>query len=318
MRQAMLAAAMTACAATAAMAQDYPARPVRVVVGFPPGGGVDIGARLLAQKLGERLKQQVFVDNRPGASGSIGAEFAAAAPPDGHTLLVMSATTLTSTLFVKARYDVLKDFTPITFLSRNPYLVVINPVIPARDLREFLAHLKANPGKLNYASSGNGGIVHLAAELLQAQTGTSMIHVPYKGMANAYADLFSGRIQVAIANTVSGMPYVKAGKVRALGITSRTRMNLLPDMPTLDEAGLPGFEVTQWNGLLGPAKMPRAIVDRLHGETVQVLRQPEVISHMAQDGSEPAGGNGAELQAYMKSELDKWGEVIRRANIQPD
>jgi tripartite-type tricarboxylate transporter receptor subunit TctC len=299
-------------------AQEYPSKPIRLVVGFPPGGGVDLNARTLAAKLADGLRQSVIVDNRPGASGSIGAEFVVNAASDGYTLLAMSATTLTSTLLTSVRYDVLKDFTPITLLSKNPYLLVIHPSVPAQNLREFLAYAKANPGKISYSSSGNGGIVHLAAELIQATTNTQMVHVPYKGMSNAYADLFSGRIQLAISNTVSGMPYVKAGKVRALGVTSKSRMTLLPDMPTISEAGLPGFEVVQWNGLLGPAKMSKNVVDRLHNETVIVLRHPEVVNQMAQEGSEAAAGNGAELAVHMKTELDKWGAVIKRANIQAD
>ncbi len=304
--------------ATGVSAQGYPNKPVRMIVGFPPGGGVDLNARLIAGKLGEQLGQPVLVDNRAGASGAIGAEVTAGAPADGYTIMVMSATTLTNTLLTRVRYDTIKDFTPITFLSVNPYLLVIHPAIPATHLSEFIAHARANPGKLNYASSGNGGIVHLTAELLQSMTQTQLVHVPYKGMSIAYSDLFAGRVQIAIANVVSGMPYVKAGKVRALGVTGRARMAMLPDMPTLHESGLPGFEVTQWNGLLGPAGLPRPVVDRLHKETVAVLRLPDVIARMAADGSEPAGGSGSELASYMQSELDKWGAIIRKANIKAD
>lgn len=314
----LLLFALSLLIASASSAQNYPAKPIRMIVGFPPGGGVDLNARLIAGKLGEALGQAVLVDNRAGASGAIGAEVTAGSPADGYTIMVMSATTLTSTLLTRVRYDTIRDFTPITFLSVNPYLLVIHPAIPAANFTEFIAHAKTNPGKLNYASSGNGGIVHLTAELLQSMTQTQLVHVPYKGMSIAYSDLFAGRVQIAISNVVSGMPYVKAGKVRALGVTSRTRMAMLPDMPTLNESGLPGFEVTQWNGLLGPAGMPRPIVDRLHRETVAVLRQPDVIARMAADGSEPSGGTGSELAAYMQSELDKWGAIIRKANIKAD
>ena len=316
MLNALLAA--TTLAVAPVFAQSYPNKPIRMIVGFPPGGGVDLNARLVAGKLAEPLGQPVLVDNRAGASGAIGTEVTAGSPADGYTIMVMSATTLTNTLLTKVRYDTIRDFTPITFLSVNPYLLVIHPAIPASNFSEFITHARANPGKLNYASSGNGGIVHLTAELLQSMTQTQLVHVPYKGMSIAYSDLFAGRVQIAISNVVSGMPYVKAGKVRALGVTSRARMAMLPDMPTLHESGLPGFEVTQWNGLLGPAGMPKPIVERLHRETVAVLRQPDVIARMAADGSEPSGGSGSELLAYMQSELDKWGAIIKKANIKAD
>ncbi len=308
-------AALSACIATA---QGFPNKPVKMVIGLPPGGGTDSNARLIASKLSESLGQSVLVDNRPGASGAIAAEFTAAAPPDGHTILIMSATTLTNTLLYKSRYDTIRDFTPITFLSVNPYLVLIHPAVPANNLNEFIAHARANPGKLNYASSGNGGIVHLATVLLESVTDIRLLHVPYKGLAVAYGDLLAGRVQLSVSSIVSALPHVKSGKLRALGVTSRTRMAMLPDMPTLNESGARGYEVSQWNGLLGPAGVPRAVVDRLHREIIAVLRQPEVVARMAADGSEVVGGTGAELAAYMQSELSKWGGIIRKWNIKGD
>ena len=301
-----------------AASQGFPNKPVKMVIGLPPGGGTDSNARLIASKLSEALGQSVLVDNRPGASGAIAAEFTAAAAPDGHTLMIMSATTLTNTLLYKTRYDAVKDFTPVTFLSLNPYLVLIHPAVPATNLAEFIAHAKANPGKLNYASSGNGGIVHLATVLLESVTDIRLAHVPYKGLAVAYSDLLAGRVQVSVSGIISGIPHVKSGKVRALGVTSRKRMAMLPDMPTLNESGARGYEVSQWNGLLGPAGMPRAVVDRMHRETVAVLRLSDVIARMAADGAEPVGGTGTELAAHMQSELDKWSGIIRKWNIKGD
>lgn len=305
-------------ATSAASAQGLANKPIRMLLGLPPGGGTDSNARLIAGKLGESLGQVVVVDNRPGASGAIAAEITANAPADGHTVMMMSATMLTNTLLTKVRYDTLRDYTPITFLSSNPYVLLIHPSVPATNFTEFVAYARANPGKLNYASSGNGGIVHLATVLLESVTNTRFVHVPYKGLAVAYTDLLAGRVQISMSSVISGLPHVKSGKVRALGVTSRTRMAMLPDMPTLAESGAAGLEIAQWNALLGPAGIPRALVDRLHRETVAVLRQPEVIARMASDGSEPVGGSGRELAAHLRAELNKWGALIRKYDIKAD
>ena len=313
-----LFAAVAALNAGVAASQGFPNKPVKMVIGLPPGGGTDSNARLIASKLSESLGQSVLVDNRPGASGAIAAEFTAAAPADGHTLIIMSATTLTNTLLYKTRYDVIRDFTPVTFLSLNPFVLLLHPSVPATNLGEFITHARANPGKLNYASSGNGGIIHLATVMLESVTDTRLVHVPYKGVAVAYSDLLAGRVQLSVAGVISALPHIKAGKVRALGVTSRKRMATLPDMPTLSESGARGYEVSQWNGMLGPAGVPKAIGDRLNRDIIAVLRQPEVVARMAADGSEVVGGSGAELAAHMQSELDKWGSIIRKWNIKGD
>jgi tripartite-type tricarboxylate transporter receptor subunit TctC len=299
-------------------AQAYPTKPIRLIVPLAASGGMDTTARGISQPLSARLKQSLVVDNRPGAGGAIGAELVARADPDGYTLLMASASFVVHPLLYRTHYDALRDFTPITQASRQPYVLIVHPSVPVTSVRELVAYAKANPGKLNYASAGNGSLIHLTTELFKVATGIDIVHVPYKGMGATYTDMLSGRIQTAFPSIISALPHIKTGKLRALGVTSRTRAPALPDTPTVQEAGVAGFEVTQWYGVLAPAKTPAALVNRLQKEIAQVLQLPEVGQRMASEGSEPVGSTPAEFAAHIKSEVGKWGGVIRKAGIRAD
>jgi len=299
-------------------AQTYPTKPIRLIVPLAASGGMDTTARGISQPLSERLGQIIVVDNRAGAGGSIGAELAARADPDGHTLLMASASFVVHPLLYRARYDPLRDFVPISQVSRQPYVLIVHPSVPAASVRELVAYAKANPGRLNYASAGNGSLIHLTTELFKSATGIDIIHVPYKGMGATYADMLAGRIQTAFPSIISVLPHLKTGKLRALGVTSRARAPALPDTPTLQEAGVPGFDVTQWYGVLAPAKTPRTLTSMLQKEIAVVLQQPEVVRRMSGEGSEPVGSTPAEFGAHIKAEIKKWGDVIRQAKIRAD
>lgn len=299
-------------------AQGYPTKPIRLIVPLAASGGMDTTARGISQPLSGRLKQSVVVDNRPGAGGAIGAELVARADPDGYTLLMASASFVVHPLLYRAHYDPLKDFVPVTQASRQPYVLIVHPSVPVTSVRELVAYAKANPGKLNYASAGNGSLIHLTTELFKVATGIDIVHVPYKGMGATYTDMLAGRIQTAFPSIISALPHIKAGKLRALGVTSRTRAPALPDTPTVQEAGVAGFEVTQWYGVLAPAKTPGALVSKLQKEIAAVLRLPEIGQRMAGEGSEPVGSTPAEFAAHVKGEVKKWGDVIRQAKIRAD
>jgi tripartite-type tricarboxylate transporter receptor subunit TctC len=299
-------------------AQGYPTKPIRLIVPLAASGGMDTTARGISQPLAGRLKQPVVVDNRPGAGGAIGAELAARADPDGYTLIMVSASFVVHPLLYRAHYDPLRDYAPVTQASRQPFVLIVHPSVPAASVRELVAYAKANPGKLNYASAGKGSLIHLTTELFKAATGIDIVHVPYKGMGATYSDMLAGRIQTAFPSIISVLPHVKAGKLRALGVTSRTRAPALPDTPTLQEAGVAGFEVTQWYGVLAPAKTPGALVNLLQKEIVAVLREPDVGRRMASSGSEAVGSTSAEFSAHIKAENSKWAGVIRQAGIRAD
>ncbi|HSN40580.1 MAG TPA: tripartite tricarboxylate transporter substrate binding protein [Burkholderiales bacterium] len=298
--------------------QPYPAKPIRLIVPLAAGGGMDTTARGISQPLSERLKQTVVVDNRPGAGGAIGAELAAHADPDGYTLLMASASFVVHPLLYRSRYEPLRDFAPITQASRQPYVLIVHPSVPATTVKQFVAYAKAHPGKLSYASAGNGSLIHLTTELFKSATGIDIVHVPYKGMGATYADMLAGRIQTAFPSIISVLPHLKTGKLRALGVTSRTRAPTLPDTPTLQEAGIAGFEVTQWYGVLAPAHTPHALIARLQKEIAAALQLPEVGQRMAGDGSEPVGSTSAEFGAHIRAEVAKWKDVITRAKIRVD
>ena len=299
-------------------AQGYPTKPIRLIVPLAASGGMDTTARGISQPLAGRLKQPVVVDNRPGAGGAIGAELAARADPDGYTLIMVSASFVVHPLLYRAHYDPLRDYAPVTQASRQPFVLIVHPSVPAASVRELVAYAKANPGKLNYASAGKGSLIHLTTELFKAATGIDIVHVPYKGMGATYSDMLAGRIQTAFPSIISVLPHVKAGKLRALGVTSRTRAPALPDTPTLQEAGVAGFEVTQWYGVLAPAKTPGALVNLLQKEIVAVLREPDGGRRMASSGSEAVGSTSAEFSAHIKAENSKWAGVIRQAGIRAD
>ncbi|MFN7086241.1 MAG: tripartite tricarboxylate transporter substrate binding protein [Burkholderiales bacterium] len=301
-----------------AAAQRYPSKPIRLIVPLAAGGGMDITARGVSQPLAERLRQTVVVDNRPGAGGALGAELAAHADADGYTLLMASASLVVHPLLYRARYDPLRDFTAVTQASRQPYVLIVHPGVPAASVRELVAYAKAHPGKLNYASAGNGSLIHLTTELFKTATGIDIVHVPYKGMGATYADMLAGRIQTAFPSIISVLPHVRSGKLRALGVTSRTRAPALPETPTLQEAGVAGFEVTQWYGVMAPAKTPRAVVELLQREIAAVLQQAEVVQRMAADGAEPVGSTPAGFDAHLRAETRKWADLIRQAAIRAD
>ena len=298
-----------------AAAQNYPSRPVRVLVPLAPGGSMDTIARALSQRLTESMGQNFIVDNRPGAGSNVALETAMASPPDGHTVIGVSATVVIYPIMYKARFDVLRDFAPVTQITAQAYLLAVNPSVPARSALELVGHLKANPGKLNFASSGIGSPIHLSGELFMIATGTKMTHVPYKGMGAAYADLIAGNIELSFPTIVSSQAHIKAGRLRGLAVTGPKRAPAMPDMPTMSEAGVPGVVVTNWYGILAPAGTPRPIIDKLNREIVNALRQPEMMKRLVADGSEAVGGTPEELKAHIAAERDKWAKVIKAAGI---
>jgi len=303
--------ALTACG----HAQTYPNRPVRVIVPLAPGGSMDTIARAMSQRLTESMGQNFVVDNRPGAGSSVGLETAAASPADGHTMVVVSATVVTYPVMYKARFDPLRDFTSVSQITAQGYLLAVNPAIPARTTWELVKHLKANPGKLNFASSGIGSLIHLSGELFMVATGTKMTHVPYKGMGAAYADLIAGNIELSFPTIVSSYPHVKAGRLRALAVTMAKRAPAVPDLQTLAEAGVPGVEVINWYAVLTPAGTPRPVVDKLNREIVAAMKQPEMAKRLVADGSEAVGGSPEELRTHIAAERDKWTKLIKQAGI---
>ena len=298
-----------------AFAEDYPTRPIRLIVPLAPAGGMDTIARGVAQKLTESLGQSVVVDNRSGGGGVIGVETVAHSTPDGYTLLMMSSTSLIYPLMYKANYDMARDFSPIVQVTTQPYVIVVNPNVPVKSIAELIAYAKANPAKLNFASSGNGSLIHLMTELFKSMTGTQMTHVPYRGIGAAYPDLLGGQIQLIFASSISAMQLIHAGRLRALAVTGAKRAKALPDLPTVIESGVPGFVVNQWYAMLAAAGTPRAIIERLNRDTNKALTYPDIIARFTADGAEAAGGTPQMLAAHVKSEREKWAKVIKQAGI---
>ena len=313
-------ACFLACAVSPAFAQNYPTKPVRFIVPFAPGGGSDLVARTVAQKLTEALGQTVVVDNRTGAAGSIGAELAAKSPPDGHTLLLGSNGPLAINphLYPKLPYDAERDFAPVALVTVMPFLLVTHPALPVRSVKELVALAKSRPGQLNYGSPGNGSTTHLANELLKSMTGISIAHVPYKGVAPAATDLISGQTQMMSGDLSTLLPHVKSGRMRAIAVTSARRSSLLPDMPTIAESGVPGYEASGWFGVLVPAATPAAIVERLNTATVKGLAAADARDRLGALGGEVAGGSPAQFGAYVRQESAKWGKVIRAIGLKAD
>ena len=299
-------------------AQSYPSKPIRVIVPLAPGGAVDLIARGMSGTLASRLGQSIVVDNRPGAGESIGAELTARAAPDGYTVLMTSAAIVVNPLLLSARYDPLKDFSAVTQVTRQPYVLIVHPSVAATNARELIAWAKANPQRLNYASAGTGSLMHLTGELFKSATGVSMAHVAYKGMAQAYPDIIGGQVQVGFPAIITALPHLKSGKIRALGVTSRTRVASLPEIPTIAESGVPGFEVEQWYGVFVPARTPGAVVARLHKEMSAVIQDADNVARMAATGSEAVGGSSAALTALVKSDTERWGRIIRQAGIKAE
>lgn len=301
-------------AATALVhAQSYPSRPLRLIVPTAPGGGTDFTGRLVAAKLSESLGQQVVVENRGGGGGSVGADNAAKSTPDGYTLLLGSIAThaVNPALYKKLPYDHLKDFAPVSLIGTVPNAMVVHPSVPVKSMQEFITYAKANPGKINYGSSGVGSPPHLSMELLRSITGINLVHVPYKGAGPALADLLGGQVQAMCTSLAGLINFIKSGRVRALGVTTAKRNPQLPDVPTIVESGVPGYEVTIWYGVFAPVATPKAIVQKLNAEMIKALNSPEMKERMALQGMDPAPSTPAELAAFVKAETVKWAKAAK-------
>jgi tripartite-type tricarboxylate transporter receptor subunit TctC len=299
-----------------AQAQTYPNRAVRLIVPFAAGGSTDIIGRTVGQKLNEMWGQPVLVDNRPGGSTVIGTDAVAKAAPDGYTLLITPAPfTIVPSLIAKLPYDPARDFEPITLINTTPLVIVVHPGVPAKSIKELIALAKSRPGTLNYGSSGAGGSNHLAGELFNAMAGVKMVHIPYKGNAPALADLVGGHVDAVFNGLTSAMPLIKSGRLRALAVTSLARAGALPDMPTLDELGLKGFQAVAWNGLTAPARTPKEVIARLNADVIKVVRSAELAERLKAEGSDPVGNSPAQYAAFLRDEIAKWAKVIKQAGI---
>jgi tripartite-type tricarboxylate transporter receptor subunit TctC len=305
---------------SAAFGQDYPTRPIRLVVPSSAGAGVtDIMARVVGQKLTERFGQQVVVDNKPGASGILGSEVVAKAPPDGYTLLIANVSLIVNPyLYARMPYDPLVDFMPVTMVNTAPQQLVVHPSVPAKTVADLIAYAKTKPGQLNYGSGGIGSTPFLAAELFKSITGIDVVHVPYKGGGPAIAELVGGQLTFMIENVPGTMPFVKDGKLRSLAVTSLQRSPLAPDVPTMIEAGVPGYEMSAWNAVFAPKGTPPAIVAKLQAEIARVLMAPDMKEQLAGLGAEPVGNTPDELAAFLKTDKARWGKVIQDRGIKPE
>jgi len=301
------------------LAQNYPDRPVRLVIPFAPGGTSDILARLIASPLRNVLGQSVVADNRPGAGSNVGSEIVAKAAPDGYTLLIGTpALASNPALYSSVNYDPVASFAPVTLLTEIPIVLVVHPGLPAKSVRELIALAKAQPGKLNFGSSGNGGIGHLVGELFKSSTGVNIVHVPYKGNGPALVDLMAGVLSLTFSDIAGASPYIKSGKMRALAVTTLQRSAMLPDVPTMTEAGVRGFQASSWFAIFAPAHTPRPIVDKLNADIVKVLRTPEINDRLVGMGFEVVGNKPEELAAFLKSEIAKWTKVVRESGAKVD
>ena len=304
---------------TAAHAQPYPQKPIRLVAPFAPGGGTDILARLVGQKASEMLGQQLIVDNRGGAGGTIGTDIAAKAPPDGYTLILVSAShAINPGLYQNLPYDSVSDFAPITQIATSPGILVVNPSLPVKSVKDLIALARAKPGQINYASAGSGTPPHLAGELFKVMAKIDMVHVPYKGNAPAFTDVIGGQVSLIFPTMPSAMPFIKSGKLRPIAVTSAKRSPVAPDIPTIAESGLPGYEATSWYGILAPARTPPQIVARLHEVLVSVIGAPDMKDKLAAQGLEPVGNTPQQFAAVIKSEIVKWTKVVKAAGAKPE
>jgi len=317
--KALLACILWACLVAAAAAQTYPARPVRFIVPFAPGGGTDLLARTLAQRLSESFGQPVVVDNRGGAGGVIGAELAARAPADGYTIVLGSPGPLTiNPNLQRVSYDTLRDFFPITLATISPFILVLHPSVAATTVKELVALARPRPDGLIYGSGGNGSVAHFSGEQFRALTGVSLVHVPYKGAGPAVTDLIGGRLQFMFENLPTVLPHIRSGRLKALAVGTKTRSAQLPEYPTMIEAGVPGFEASTAFGVLSPAKTPASVVDHLNREIVKILHNPEIRERLLAQGLEPVGGTTQQYAAHLKDELAKYGRIVKAAGIKLD
>lgn len=309
-------AAFCVVSGVAQAADSYPSRPIRMIVAYPPGGGTDQVGRVMADQLSQTLGQNVVVDNRGGATGNIGTELAARAVPDGYTLLMgnVAPNAVNVSLFKKLGFDPVKDFAPVSLVAVTPNILVANPSIPVKSIKELIAYARAKPGALNFPSAGVGSSSHLAGEMLKSMTGISMVHIPFKGGGPALVAVIAGEVQIMFATMPAAMPHVKSGKVKPVAVTTAKRSQAMPELPTIAESGIKGYEASTWYGLLAPARTPQAIVTRLHADTVKILAGP-TRQRLEVQGFEPEGGTPAEFAAYIKSEITKWAKVIKDAGI---
>jgi tripartite-type tricarboxylate transporter receptor subunit TctC len=308
-----------AAAVAPAYAQSYPTKAIRIVVPFPAGGTTDILARAVGQKLTEEWKQQVIIDNRPGAGANIGAEVAAKAPADGYTLFGISTIhCINPSLYSKLAYDPIRDFAPVTLVAETSQVLAVHPSLPVKTVKEFIAYAKARPGQLNYSSAGNGSQPHLTAEMFKTQTGVNYVHVPYKGAPPAMVDLLAGQVALTFATAPSAVPHVKSGKIRALGVSTAKRISALPEVPTIAEAGVAGFEASGSNGLVVPAGVPAAIIERLNATIVKIVNEPATRKYLSEQGADPRTMTPAEYGDYLKSEVAKWAKVVKASGAKID
>ncbi|MBI3939077.1 MAG: tripartite tricarboxylate transporter substrate binding protein [Betaproteobacteria bacterium] len=303
-------------AASAGAGQAYPAKPVRIIVELAPGGATDIVARMVAQKLSDSLGRPFVIENRPGAGGSLASALVAKSPPDGYTLLAVSAAySISPALYPNLSFDPVRDLAPVSRLAESPFLLVAHPSLPVKTVRELIALAKARPGVLNFASAGNGSSGHLTAELFRSMAGIAMTHVPYKGAGPALVEVAAGQVDLMFANILSSSPYVKSGRLRALGVTSAKRSAIIPELPTISESGVRGYEVTSWYGLLAPAGTPVAIVNKLNGEITAIMRTPELQQWFARGGAEPVVGTPEQFGRHIDREIARWRKVVKTAGV---
>jgi tripartite-type tricarboxylate transporter receptor subunit TctC len=314
-----VAAALLGLMPFVAPAQDFPRKPIRMIIPYPPGGPTDILGRIVAQNLSERLGQQVVVENKPGASGMIGADLVAKAPPDGYTLLAnASIHVINASLYKKPTYDAIKDFTPVSLIADVPLVLVVPPELPVKSVKDLIALAKSKSGKLNFASSGNAAAPHLAGEAFKIATGVDMQHVPYKGSGPALTDLMGGQVQLMFDSLPSSISHVKSGKLRAIAVTTAKRSSALPSVPTIAESGVPGFDISTWYGVWAPAGTPKEIVSRLSGEIAKIVKLPDVRERLSGLGAEPVGSSPDEFAAYCRSELAKWAKIVKASGATVD
>ena len=310
--------AVMLAASAAAMAQPYPAKPVRIVVPFAPGGGSDFIARFMAQRLTEALGKQVIVENKPGAGGVLGIEVGIKSPADGYTLTLIASSYTVNPSIYKLNFDPVNDITPIIQISKGPLLVVVRPSLPVKSVKELIALAKSKPGQINFASSGQGSVIHLATELFDSMAGIKMNHIPYKGTGPALTDTIGGQTDIFFSSTATAMPHVQSGKLRAIAVTTAKRIPALPEVPSVAESGVPGYDVTLWHGLIGPKGLPRAVVDRLNGEVTKALKLKATAEQLQSDGVAPAGGTPAQFHAQIKQEIELWRKVAADAHVKAE
>jgi tripartite-type tricarboxylate transporter receptor subunit TctC len=312
-----LAAALIALPA-ASMAQEYPAKPVRIVVPFAPGGGSDFIARFMAQRLTESLGKQVIVENKPGAGGVLGIEAGIKSPPDGYTLTLIASSYTVNPSVYKLNFDPVNDITPIIQMSQGPLVVVVRPSLPVKTTQDLIALAKAKPGQVNFASSGQGSVIHMATELFQNMAGVKMNHIPYKGTGPALTDTLGGQTDVFFSSTATAMPHVQAGKLRAVAVSTAKRIPALPDVPTVAESGVPGYDVVLWHGLIGPKGLPRPIVDRINGDVTKALSLKATAEQLQNDGVAPAGGSPEQFRTQIEKEIKLWRKVAADAGVKAE